>query len=95
MPLQRDWWPQQINLGIPHQHNPAASPLGEAFEGRDPSSGELRWRGSRVDLVFGSNTQLRAIAEVYAQSDGAPRFLCDFVSAWVKVMEADRFDLKR
>jgi len=48
-----------------------------------------------VDLVFGSNAQLRAIAEVYAQSDGAARLVCDFVAAWVKVMEADRFDLKR
>jgi catalase-peroxidase len=67
---------------------------GELFEGRDRSSGALRWSGTRVDLVFGSNSQLRAIAEVYAQSDGAGRFVCDFVSAWVKVMEADRFDLK-
>ena len=68
---------------------------GELFEGRDRSSGQLRWSGSRVDLVFGSNSQLRAIAEVYAQSDGAARLVCDFVSAWVKVMEADRFDLSR
>jgi catalase-peroxidase len=68
---------------------------GELFEGRGRSSGELRWSGSRVDLVFGSNSQLRAIAEVYAQSDGAARLVCDFVSAWVKVMEADRFDLRR
>ncbi len=68
---------------------------GELFEGRDRSSGALRWTGTRVDLVFGSNSQLRAIAEVYAQSDGAPRFARDFVKAWVKVMEADRFDLKR
>ena len=68
---------------------------GELFEGRDRSSGELRWSGSRVDLVFGSNSQLRAIAEVYAQSDGAGRLVCDFVAAWVKVMEADRFDLSR
>ncbi|MFM7512556.1 MAG: peroxidase family protein, partial [Cyanobium sp.] len=68
---------------------------GELFEGRDRSSGALRWSGTRVDLVFGSNSQLRAIAEVYAQSDGAARFFFDFVSAWVKVMEADRFDLKR
>jgi catalase-peroxidase len=67
---------------------------GELFEGRDRSSGALRWSGTRVDLVFGSNSQLRAIAEVYAQSDGAPRFVGDFVSAWVKVMEADRFDLR-
>ena len=68
---------------------------GELFEGRDRRSSAVRWSGTRVDLVFGSNSQLRAIAEVYAQSDGGPRFVCDFVSAWVKVMEADRFDLKR
>jgi catalase-peroxidase len=67
---------------------------GELFEGRDRRSGELRWSGTRVDLVFGSNSQLRAIAEVYAQSDGAVRFVGDFVAAWVKVMGADRFDLK-
>ena len=68
---------------------------GELFEGRDRASGALRWTGTRVDLVFGSNSQLRAIAEVYAQSDGAAKFVADFVSAWVKVMNADRFDLKR
>jgi catalase-peroxidase len=68
---------------------------GELFEGRDRRSGELRWTGTRVDLVFGSNSQLRAIAEVYAQSDGAARLVTDFVAAWVKVMNADRFDLKR
>jgi catalase-peroxidase len=67
---------------------------GALFEGRE-RSGALRWSGTRVDLVFGSNSQLRAIAEVYAQSDGAARFVCDFVSAWVKVMEADRFDMGR
>jgi len=68
---------------------------GELFEGRDRQSGALRWSGTRVDLVFGSNSQLRAIAEVYAQADGAARLVCDFVAAWVKVMNADRFDLKR
>jgi catalase-peroxidase len=68
---------------------------GELFEGRDRRSGELRWSGSRVDLVFGSNSQLRAIAEVYAQRDGAGRLVDDFVTAWVKVMNADRFDLQR
>jgi catalase (peroxidase I) len=58
-------------------------------------TGEQRWTATRTDLVFGSNSQLRAIGEVYAQSDGGPRVVCDFVSAWVKVMEADRFDLSR
>jgi catalase-peroxidase len=66
---------------------------GELFEGRDRCTGVLRWTGTRVDLVFGSNSQLRAIAEVYAQSDGAARFVADFVAAWLKVMNADRFDL--
>ena len=63
------------------------------FEGRDRASGEPKWTGSRVDLVFGSNSQLRAIAEVYACADSREKFLQDFVSAWNKVMNADRFDL--
>jgi len=63
------------------------------FEGRDRASGELKWTGTRVDLVFGSNSQLRAIAEVYACKDSRDKFLQDFVSAWNKVMNADRFDL--
>ena len=57
------------------------------YEGRDRNTGALRWRASRADLVFGSNSQLRAIAEVYAQRDGGKRFVTDFVKAWVKVME--------
>ena len=70
------------------------SDTGELFEGRDRANGAVRWTGTRADLVFGSNSQLRAIAEVYAQSDGAARFVADFVAAWVKVMNADRFELK-
>jgi catalase-peroxidase len=65
---------------------------GELFIGSDRRSGARRWTATRADLVFGSNSQLRAIAEVYAQSDGAGRFVNDFVTAWVKVMNADRFD---
>ncbi|MEM1274158.1 MAG: catalase/peroxidase HPI [Pseudomonadota bacterium] len=63
------------------------------FEGRDRATGDLRWTATRVDLVFGSNSQLRALSEVYAQNDAAEKFVTDFVAAWVKVMEADRFDL--
>ncbi len=63
------------------------------YEGRDSKSGELKWTGTRADLVFGSNSQLRAIAEVYACKDGAKRFVRDFVAAWNKVMNLDRFDL--
>jgi catalase-peroxidase len=65
----------------------------EVFEGRDRATGELKWIGTRVDLIFGSNSQLRAIAEVYACEDAQNKFLHDFVSAWNKVMNADRFDL--
>ena len=65
----------------------------ELFEGRDRSTGEIKWTGTRVDLIFGSNSQLRAIAEVYACEDGQEKFLQDFVSAWNKIMNADRFDL--
>ncbi len=74
----------------------AASATGEGvYEGRDRASGELRFTGTAVDLVFGSNASLRAIAEVYAAADGEERFLRDFVAAWVKVMELDRFELRR
>jgi catalase-peroxidase len=67
---------------------------GESFEGRDRKSGELRWTGTRVDLVFGSNSQLRALAEVYAQDDAGEKFVMDFIAAWNKVMNLDRFDLR-
>jgi catalase-peroxidase len=70
------------------------SASGDEYEARD-ASGELRWTGSRVDLVFGSNSELRALAEVYASDDAGKKFVLDFVAAWVKVMELDRFDLGR
>ena len=63
------------------------------FEGRDSQTGEVRWTGTGVDLVFGSNSELRAIAEVYGCDDGQEAFVSDFVSAWNKVMNLDRFDL--
>jgi catalase-peroxidase len=63
------------------------------FEGRDRATGELKWTGTRVDLIFGSNSQLRALAEVYACADSQEKFLHDFVAAWNKVMNLDRFDL--
>jgi catalase-peroxidase len=67
-------------------------PVGEnAFEGRDRASGKLRWSATRVDLVFGSNSQLRALSEVYAQDDNAAKFVRDFAAAWTKVMNLDRF----
>ena len=65
----------------------------DVFDGRDRATGELKWTGTRVDLIFGSNSQLRAIAEVYGQDDAQARFVRDFAAAWNKVMNADRFDL--
>ena len=71
-------------------------PLSEArdlFEGRDRKTGEVRWTATRVDLIFGSNSILRALAEVYASADAQKKFVLDFVAAWTKVMNLDRFDL--
>ena len=75
-----------------HSHKPTASE--GVLEGRGRATGEIKWTGTVVDLIFGSNAQLRAIAEVYASSDAQPMFVRDFVSAWNKVMNLDRFDLK-
>lgn len=71
----------------------ATSEADDVFEGRDRKSGDLKWTGTRVDLIFASNSELRALAEVYACGDSQPKFLKDFVKAWTKVMTLDRFDL--
>ena len=71
----------------------ASSDSEDAFEGRDRATGELKWTGTRVDLIFGSNSQLRALAEVYGSTDSEPQFVHDFVAAWDKVMNLDRFDV--
>jgi catalase-peroxidase len=71
----------------------AASDAKDVFEGRDRKTGELKWTGTRVDLVFGSNSELRALAEVYGSSDAKAKFVQDFVAAWNKVMNLDRFDV--
>ncbi len=73
----------------------ATSAAKEQYEGRDRKTGAVRWTATRVDLVFGANAQLRAIAEVYGSADGSGKFLQDFVAAWSKVMDLDRFDVKR
>ena len=71
----------------------AVSDAKDMFEGRDRKTGEVKWTGTRVDLIFGSNSQLRALAEVYGSADAQKKFAQDFVSAWTKVMNLDRFDL--
>jgi len=65
----------------------------DVFEGRDRATGDLKWTGTRVDLIFGSNSQLRALAEVYGCEDSQEKFLHDFIAVWSKVMNLDRFDL--
>jgi catalase-peroxidase len=90
--LTNDFFVNLLDLGLTWQPTSEAE---ETFEGRDRVTGELRWTGSRVDLVFGSNSQLRAIAEVYACDDAKQKFVRDFVAAWDKVMNLDRFDLAR
>jgi catalase-peroxidase len=72
----------------------AATRANGVFEGRDRKTGEVKWTGTRVDLVFGSNSQLRALAEVYGSSDAREKFVHDFVAAWTKVMNLDRFDVR-
>jgi len=79
-------------LDMSTQWQPSAGGDG-VYEGRDRKTNEVKWTGTRVDLVFGSNSQLRANAEVYACADSKEKFLKDFVAAWSKVMDLDRFDL--
>ena len=77
--MGKEWKPTLTNDGV--------------YEGRDRKTGELKWTGTRADLVFGSNSELRALAEVYASDDAKEKFAKDFVAAWNKVMNLDRFDL--
>jgi catalase-peroxidase len=88
--LTNDFFVNLLDMGTRWQ---ATSEAEDTFEGRDRSTGELKWTGSRFDLVFGSNSQLRALAEVYASDDSRQKFAEDFVAAWDKVMNLDRFDL--
>ena len=88
--LTNDFFVNLLDLGTTWK---ATSEAEEVFEGRDRTTGELRWTGTRVDLIFGSNSELRAIAEVYGCEDSQERFTHDFVAAWTKVMNLDRFDL--
>jgi len=89
--LTNDFFVNLLDMGTVWK---PTSDTGVAFEGHDRKTGERKWTGTRVDLVFGSNSQLRALAEVYAQSDANEKFVHDFIAAWNKVMNLDRFDLK-
>jgi catalase-peroxidase len=88
--LTNDFFVNLLDMGTEWK---ATSEGGDEFEGRDRATGQLKWTATRVDLIFGSNSQLRAIAEVYGQDDAQEAFVRDFAAAWNKVMNADRFDL--
>ncbi len=88
--LTNDFFVNLVDMGT--QWRPTSDQEDE-FEGRDRKTGAVTWTGTRVDLVFGSNSQLRALSEAYAQDDAKGKFVSDFVAAWTKVMNADRFDL--
>jgi catalase-peroxidase len=88
--LTNDFFRNLLDMGTEWQSVSSARDL---FEGRDRKTGEKKWTGTRVDLIFGSHAQLRALSEVYASEDAQEKFVRDFVAAWVKVMNLDRFDL--
>jgi len=88
--LTNEFFVNLLDMGLEWK---AATDAADVFEARDRRTGDLKFTGTRVDLIFGSNSQLRALAEVYASSDGQQMFVQDFVKAWTKVMDLDRFDL--
>lgn len=88
--LSNDFFVNLLDMGTEWR---AVSEAGDVFEGRDRKTGERKWTGTRVDLVFGSNSRLRALAEVYGSADSSQKFIEDFIAVWVKVMNLDRFDL--
>jgi catalase-peroxidase len=89
--LTNDFFVNLLDVNTTWQPSPSSE---QVFEGRDQATGELKWTGTAVDLVFGSNSQLRALAEAYACDDSDQLFVRDFVAAWDKVMSLDRFDLR-
>src|SRR5262249_54974846 len=88
--LTNDFFVNLLDMGT--EWRPAGGANG-VYEGRDRTTNEVKWTGTRVDLIFGSHSQLRALAEVYASTDAAEKFVKDFVAAWTRVMNLDRFDL--
>ena len=91
--LTNDFFVNLLDMNTQWQPSTSANGAGPVYEGRDRKTGQPKWTASRVDLLFGSNSQLRALAEVYAQNDSKEKFVKDFVAAWTKVMNLDRYDL--
>jgi catalase-peroxidase len=90
--LSNDFFVNLLDMSTEWKKSPKAEGV---YEGRDRASGKVKWTATSVDLIFGSSSELRAVAEVYAADDGQEKFVTDFVDAWTKVMTLDRFDLKR
>ncbi len=93
--LTNDFFINLLDMGTEWQPSSESNGSGDVYEGRDRKTKQVKWTGTRVDLTFGSNSQLRALAEVYGSSDSKEKFVKDFVAAWTKVMNADRFDVAR
>src|SRR5262249_25131791 len=88
--LSNDFFVNLLDMGTQWQASPTTEGV---YEGRDRATGEIKWTGTRVDLIFGSNSELRGLAEDYASDDAKEKFVKDFVAAWAKVMNLDRYDL--
>ena len=91
--LTNDFFVNLLDMSTQWQPSNHSNGSGDVYEGRDRKTNEVKWTGTRVDLIFGSHSQLRALAEVYACADSKEKFVKDFVAAWTKVMNLDRFDL--
>ncbi len=90
--LSNDFFVNLLDMGV--KWEAAGGDQDNLFEGKDRKTGQVKWTGTRADLIFGSHSQLRALAEVYGANDAKEKFVKDFVAAWAKVMELDRFDLR-
>ncbi len=91
--LTNDFFVNLLDMGTEWQPSGESNGSGAVYEGRDRKTNEVKWTGTRVDLLFGSHSQLRALAEVYGAADSKEKFAKDFVAVWTKVMNNDRFDL--
>ena len=91
--LTNDFFVNLLDMSTQWQPSAESNGSGAVYEGRDRKTNQVKWTASRVDLIFGSHSQLRALAEVYASSDSKEKFVKDFVAAWNKVMNADRFEV--
>ena len=91
--LTNDFFVNLLDMNTQWQRSTSSNGSGDIYEGLDRKTNEVKWTGSRVDLIFGSHSQLRALAEVYGSSDAKEKFAIDFAAAWSKVMNSDRFEI--